>query len=86
MSRTSLARQARAKIGMHSRIGLALRIATFTLIRSQFARLTVAAGLLVVSHSIDGEIARLLLIFPAITTGGLAFYCMRETAYGVRNR
>jgi hypothetical protein len=49
---------------MQSRIGLALRTATFALIRFQFARLAVAAGLLVFSHSIDGEIARLLLIFP----------------------
>ncbi len=71
---------------MHSPIGLALRTATFALIGFLLAKLAVAAGLLVVSHSIDGEIASLLLILPAIAAGGLAFYCMRETAYGLRSR
>jgi hypothetical protein len=49
-------------------------------------QLAVAAGLLVLSHSIEGEIASVLLIFPAIAARGLAFYCVRETAYGLLNR
>ena len=36
-------------------------------------QLAVAAGLLVLSHSIEGEIASVLLIFPAIAARGLAF-------------
>jgi hypothetical protein len=71
---------------MHSPIGLALRTAVFALIGFMMAQLAVAAGLLVISHSIEGEIASLLLIIPAVAAGFLTYYCMRETAYGLLNR
>jgi len=71
---------------MHSPIGLALRTATFALIGFQLSQLAVAAALLLIWHSISGEVASLLLVIPAVAAGFLALYCVRETAQGLRNR
>ena len=71
---------------MNSSIGLALRTAVFALIGFQLSQLAVAAGLLTIFHSLNGELAALMLILPAAAAGALAYYCLRETAVGLRNR
>jgi len=71
---------------VYSPLGLALRTAVFGLIGFQLAQLAVAASLLLVWHSVGGEFASLLFIIPAGGAGFLAFYCMRETAAGLRAR
>ena len=71
---------------MHSPVGLALRTAVFALIAYQLGQLAVAASLLAIWHSMDGEIISLVLILPAIAAGGLAWYCVRETAAGLKSR
>ncbi len=76
----------RNEADMHSSIGLALRTAVFALIGFYLAQLAVAAGLLVIARSIDGELAGLLLILPAVAAGVLTVYCLRETAYGLKSR
>lgn len=71
---------------MNPMLGLALRTAVFALIGFHLAQLSVAAGLLAIAHSIDGELAGLLLILPAVAAGALTFFCLRETAQGLMSR
>jgi hypothetical protein len=67
---------------MNPMLVFALRTAAFELIGFHLPQLVVAAGLLAIAHSIDGELAGFLVILTAVATGALTFYCLRETAQG----
>ena len=71
---------------MLSPIRLALRTAVFAMIGFELSQLAVAAGLLLVWNTADGDLASLLLILPAVAAGFLSFYCLRETASGLKSR